>query len=364
MTYYLMNKNAPILHFSCRRNEYEELEAIELEWCASVRPLGYYDLSSYLEGRKAPKHRKHIEELLERYNCNDLEGFLRVTHALSLNDTFWVKEEHSALTWEEVSLYCNEFDELVSAAAFDGRFGSTSLSSTSPEFGTDGYFAKCWIREEEGIYLYKSGSNTFEIEPLSEYLASQVEEQLCPDYAPYDLAFYHDKLISKCKLFTSEKEGLVKAYDVLDRKKRTVASMLRYFDSIGSGDAFRRMCVLDALILNIDRHLGNFGVLVDNDTMKVLRMAPVYDNNRSLLFDMDTDQLKYRMDWCIHTCKPRFGVGFLQTAKGLLTEDIRQDLEKMRTFEFHQHPYISAEQERLDLLSKVVCRQVELILEK
>ena len=53
---------------------------------------------------------------------------------------------------------------------------------------------------------------------------------------------------------------------------------------------FRRM-VLDAVILNIDRHLGNFGVLFDTDTMEIQTMAPVFDNNRSLLFDLDDDQL-------------------------------------------------------------------------
>ena len=52
---------------------------------------------------------------------------------------------------------------------------------------------------------------------------------------------------------------------------------------------------------NTDRHLGNFGALIDNDTISVIRMAPVFDNNRSLLFDMDDDQLK-NTDRCIGTC--------------------------------------------------------------
>ena len=52
---------------------------------------------------------------------------------------------------------------------------------------------------------------------------------------------------------------------------------------------------------NTDRHLGNFGALIDNDTISVIRMAPVFANNRSLLFDMDDDQLK-NTDWCIGTC--------------------------------------------------------------
>lgn len=362
MNYILMNKDFAWLSFSSRRNEFDEVECSEHEWYTELRPWGYHNLTDYLTGRQAPKHRKHIAELLERYNCNDLEGFLNVTHALSLNDTFWVKPETSLLKWDDVSLYRNEFDELVAAAAFDGRIGSTSFSTTSPEFGTDGYFAKCWVRENGRIMLYKSGSATFEIEPLSEYLSCQLAEKLHMDYVPYDIAYYHDKLISKCALFTSEKAGLAKAHDLLPKGERSVSAMLNYFTSIGSGDSFRRMCVLDALILNTDRHLGNFGALIDNDTMSVIRMAPVFDNNRSLLFDMDIDQLK-NTDWCIGTCAPRFGADFILTARGMLTDDIRHDVEALRDFSFEQHPNIKAEEARLEALSTIVREQVKRILD-
>lgn len=361
MDYLLMNKDKALLSFRCERNEFDEVEAVEQEWFSDVRPIGYYDLTSYLESRKAPKHRKHIEELLTRYGCHDLEGFLKVTHALSLNDTFWVKEESSCLSWMDVSLYQNEFDEFISTAAFDGRFSSASLSTTSPEFGTDGQYAKCWVRENGQIYLYKSGSSLYELEPVSEYLASQLSQIICPDAVFYDLDFFHHRLISKCRLFTSEAVGLAKAHDLLPRDKRSVSNILRYFEHLGSGDAFRRMCVLDALILNVDRHLGNFGALVDNETMQVLKMAPVYDNNRSLLFDMDNRQLQ-QMEWCISTCRPRLGVDFIATAKGMLTEEIRADLEPLREFQFAQHKVVSIDQKRLALLSSIVRYQVNTIL--
>ena len=362
MEYLLLNKDTPILRFFCVRNVFEEVECRELEWLSETRPLAYHNLTDFLSARQAPKHRKHIEELLRRYGCDDLEGFLNVTHALSLNDTYWVKQADSLLTWEIVSLYHNKFDELVSNAAFDGRFSSVSLSTTSPEFGTDGQYAKCWMRENEQILLYKSGSATFEIEPLSEYLSCQIAERLQLPHVTYDLAFYHGKLISKCRLFTDEATGLVKAHDVLPKGERTVAAMLDYFASIGSEDAFRRMCILDALILNTDRHLGNFGVLVDNDTQRVLRMAPVYDNNRSLLFDMDDEQLK-KTEWCIGTCTPRFGTDFVATARGMLTDAIRRDVEALGDFQFAQHFRISASEERLGRLSAIVQEQVRRVLE-
>lgn len=359
--YVLMNRDEPVLDFICRRNEYDEPEFFEGRWHTDRRPIGYRTLISFLEHRKAPKHRKHIRQLLEQYGCDDLEGFLQVTHALSLNDTFWVCEMGSPLTWRSVSLYRNAFSEVISEAAFDGTVSETDFSSTSPEFGTDGYYAKCWVREESGIYLYKSGSDQYELEPLSEYLASQLAAELCPGAVSYDLAFHHDRLISKCPLFTNEAYGLAKASAVFGGEERTIPQLLRYFTEIGSGDAFRRMCVLDALIVNPDRHYGNFGVLFDNATMEILSMAPVFDHNRSLFPELDNDQL-VKPDWYLTHCRPRLGRDFLLTARGLLTEGIRQDLERLREFTFRQHPKIRAEQERLDALSKIVQGRIQNIL--
>lgn len=359
--YVLMNKDSRVLRFLCSRNEFDEPEFNELEWLGERRPIGYLDLESFLDKRKAPKHRQHIKELLERYGCDDLEGFVKVTHALSLNDTFWVKVADSDLTWADVSLYRNEFDQLISEAAFDGTISDTDMSSTSPEFGTDGYYAKCWVREEGDIWLYKTGSALNVLEPFSEYLTNQLAALICPDTVCYDLGVYHDKLVSKCRLFTSDKFGLAKASAVLESKS-TVPAMLAYFESIGSGDAFRRMCVLDAIALNPDRHMRNFGVLFDNDTMDVQRMAPVFDNNRSLFPELDEDQLA-APEWYIKKCRPRIGRDFIVTAKGLMTDAIRADLKNMTGFRFEQHPTMELPQNRLDLLSELVAGRVRALLE-
>lgn len=361
MDYLLLNKDLPMLAFHCRRNEFDEPEFFEDQWLTALRPIGYRNLTAFLEQRKAPKHRRHIQQLLEQYGCDDIEGFLRVTHALSLNDTFWVREAGSALTWREVSLYTNPFSEIISAAAFDGIISETDLSATSPEFGTDGQYAKCWKREDSGIFLYKSGSAYYEIEPLSEYLAAQLSARLCPGAVRYDLDFYRGKLVSKCPLFTDETTGLAKAGAVFRGEERTIPELLAYFDSIGGGDAFRRMCVLDAVILNTDRHYGNFGVLFDTETLEIRGMAPVFDHNRSLLPELDDDQLADPA-WYLRRCKPRLGQDFVRNARGLLTDDIRRDLAELRGFTFRQHPNIHADQARLDALNGIVQAQIRLIL--
>lgn len=65
--YVLMNRDVPVLEFLCRRNEFDEPEFFECQWHTSRRPIGYRGLASFLERRKAPKHRKHIQQLLEQY---------------------------------------------------------------------------------------------------------------------------------------------------------------------------------------------------------------------------------------------------------------------------------------------------------
>ena len=358
--YILMNKDCCVLSFLCIRNEYDEPTFQELQWHVDYRPIGYKTLAGFLERRKAPKHREHIQRLLERFGCDDLEGFLNVTHAVSLNDTFWVKRADRDICWDQVSLYRNEFDQLISEAAFDGSASSSELSTTSPEFGTDGNYAKCWIREDDGIYLYKTGSSRYEVEPLSEFLAAQLAAHICPNYVDYDLDFYRDKLISKCKLFTTEDLGLAKAAGIFT-EDRTIPAMLRYFEELGSGDAFRRMCILDALTYNPDRHYGNFGVLFNTDTMEPISMCPVFDNNRSLFPDLDQGQLE-NPDWYLQKCKPMIGKDFLVTARGLLTPEINSDLKNLLGFRFTQHDRITAPQERLDALSKIVNAQIKAIL--
>lgn len=85
MAYYLMNKDVQRLLFSCERDEYDEVRLDGLEWFTDIRPLGYSDLSDLLNRRKAPNHRKHIEQLPERYGCADIDGFIKVTNAVSLS---------------------------------------------------------------------------------------------------------------------------------------------------------------------------------------------------------------------------------------------------------------------------------------
>lgn len=69
-----MNKDVPYALFSCVQDEFGEESAVLREWYTDMRPIGLQSLTAWLEKRRAPKRRKHMEQLLEQYGCVGLEG--------------------------------------------------------------------------------------------------------------------------------------------------------------------------------------------------------------------------------------------------------------------------------------------------
>lgn len=142
----------------------------------------------------------------------------------------------------------------------------------------------------------------------------------------------------------------------------TVSRLLEWFSRAGCEDDFRRLCILDALLLNTDRHPGNMGLLVRNATQEVLGMAPVFDFNRAPLSDLDDplpavpgDSVRQRLPW--------FGRDFIATSRGLMTDAIRSDLKNLEGFRFTlpASPF-PVDNRRLETLSAVVNHQIQQLL--
>ena len=294
--YILMNKDTEVLPFTIvydRNNFYSFIADRPL----GRLPLGFESMEHWLDNRKASKHNGFLAELMDQCGCRNAEGFIRVTHATSINDTFWVKSAAENVHWKDVSLYTNDFDETISKLAFEGiGLYGIQLSSTSPELTTNGSFRKCFRKENGTIFMYKRGSSGYAnagTEPYCEIIGSSVAEKLCRNSVHYDLV--------------------------------TVS----FFERLGqeSADTFRRMMVIDALTFNRDRHAGNFGVLFDNDTLEPVKMAPVFDMNMCMLAGFMAQDLEN--PWSrIRQFSPSFsGVNdFISLGKAFLNSEIRKDL--------------------------------------
>ncbi|MCR5318150.1 MAG: hypothetical protein K6E22_07975 [Treponema sp.] len=336
LTYTLINKETPLCDFIIEGQG-------ELEICKITReqqPLPFWcqPLSTWVANRSSAKHRAHVEKILEMCGGKTKSGFIALTHCLSLTDTLWVKSDRESVTWKDVNLYENNFDEVVSKLSFDGNglFG-IQMSTTSPELTTDGAYDKCWLNEKDGIHLIKTGSegarNTG-LEPYGEVLASQVFEKLCKS-VKYSLRKFDGRVVSDCKIFTSQEFGYKPISLFLKSGvKYGLAETLEIYRDFGCEDEFRRMVVADCITLNCDRHFGNFGFMVNNDTFERTVLNPCFDFNMAFVpfaeegSDFGRPELDF--DQYLSRRGPVIGSDYVAPAKAILTPQIKKCVEEIR----------------------------------
>lgn len=354
-SYYLMNKNRKLLWFSIEKTLGSE-EAIAKECFVRRLPLGFYDISTWLENRDYAKHKEHFSKWLKEWNMDTLSGFIDATHCLGLNDCLWVKPVNSNLTWEDVNLYQNEFSDVAEKTAFDSGLYGLQLSSTSPEFTAEGSFPKFWKREGDDIFLYKAGQTgaaNVGLEPYAEYISSNIAKQIAEQkVVDYDLNMYKSRLCSKCKMFTQEDVGFVPAYKVLDsNRKYTIANILSIFKEFGFERECAEMFFIDSVVFNQDRHLGNFGFLVNNDSFEITGFAPLFDFNISMLcnaMDVDLDNPNKYFDE--YKVGHKLGGSFVEVGRELKS---KYGFLLPGSLEFPKHLLYNMDTQRLDRIQSI-----------
>ena len=370
ITYTLINKETPLCDFIIEGEG-------ELELCRIVKeyaPLPFWckDIDSWCASRSAAKHRTHVNKILELCGGKTKSGFIALTHSLSLTDTLWVKSDKENVTWKDVNLYENNFDEVVSKLSFDGNglFG-IQMSTTSPELTTDGAYDKCWLNEKDGIHLIKTGSegarNTG-LEPYCEVLASQVFEKIC-NSVKYNLRRFDGRVVSDCKLFTSQRFGY-HPIALFYKTRLTLPKLLEIYREFDSEDEFRRMIVADCITLNSDRHFGNFGFLVNNETFERTVINPCFDFNMAFVpfaengFDFGIDQNGKEIDFDEYLSKrpPVIGSDYVAPARAILTPEIKKCVEEIRETPLVLQCDDKFTKNRLAMVNKIKNAQCERIL--
>lgn len=368
--YCLMNKDTKLLEFSItspngleRCQIHKQYRPLPFWMDSSDKPL-QTNVYQWLTERNAAKHRHHIQEILDRYQCNNTTGFIKLTHCLSLNDTLWVKSEQENLSWSQVSLYENPFDEILSRLAFDGTglYGE-QISTTFPESTTNGTFDKCWIRENGKIKLLKagtSGASNAGLEPHSEVLASPIYEILCQGI-PYTLRSVDKTPVSCCDLFTDENHGF-KSAGTCRLAGTSAADLLDRFASYGCEDLFRGMIIADAVCINSDRHYGNFGFLINNQTFEVETVAPVFDYNLALFPYADWYEGFPDMETWMRRRGPVLGDTYVDTARALMTSHFRTELINLKDLALSIPTDHKFSKERLEIVNQFKNTQIDNLL--
>lgn len=378
MNYILKQFDKPLLKFSATTDTSEpEIQILWIdEGSRSLLPLDLAltpeGLSRWLRRRTIPKNRAYVHNLLAKcgLNLNRPLSIINVCKGLSLNDCYWVVQEDNDDVFEKVNLYDNPFSNVLAELAFTG-YGSSLRSSlfSSPEFTTNGMLRKCWRRIGGKVYLYKGGtegaSNTG-FEPYSEFYAAQIAAAMGVRAIPYGLSRWKGVLCSTCELFTSKEYSYIPVGHLVT--KGGMDAVKAYYESLGAEfmAALHEMLVFDAVICNVDRHFGNFGVMVDNRTNTVVSPAPLFDHGNSLFnfAGMDAWTSDAALEEYIETLTPSVYDDFLGTASAVLTPELREKLRHLLTFRFKKHSRYNLPEKRLRMIEKQVQKRARILLDK
>lgn len=378
MNYILKQFDKPLLKFSATTDTSEP--EIQILWIdegnRSLLPLDLTltpeGLSRWLRRRTIPKNRAYVHNLLAKcgLNLNRPLSIINICKGLSLNDCYWVVQEDNDDVFEKVNLYDNPFSNVLAELAFTG-YGSSLRSSlfSSPEFTTNGMLRKCWRRIGGKVYLYKGGtegaSNTG-FEPYSEFYAAQIAAAMGVRAIPYGLSRWKGVLCSTCELFTSKEYSYIPVGHLVT--KGGMDAVKAYYESLGAEfmAVLHEMLVFDAVICNVDRHFGNFGVMVDNRTNAVVSPAPLFDHGNSLLnfAGMDVWTSDAALEEYIETLAPSVYDDFLGTASAVLTPELREKLRHLLTFRFKKHSRYNLPEKRLRMIERQVQHRARILLDK
>lgn len=137
------------------------------------------------------------------------------------------------------------------------------------------------------------------------------------------------------------------------------------YDGIGQWISQRQAPKHRQYIADLLRMCGCYnldGFMVDNDTMQIKRMAPMFDHNQALLPYAEQEDFE-NLDVYLASRPTQIGEDFNEIAHALLTPEIRNDLKNLRGFEFQRNDEFNLPEERLQKLNKLVDQQIDGILE-
>lgn len=312
MKAYLMNKNKEValINFNEEYCSIDEIyEIINIEFAPLSLFNAFYDssqnntkvLNRWFKGRGIPSWRKDLERLLFNLGINTTEELLDKAFALSLSDQYWLKPKDMDIQWKNINFFDHDFEYkgFFDASMYDSASQNTELKT--PNNTTDGMLQKAWIIENGKRILVKGTYTMIGQEPINEWLTTKICERLDFPHCPYTIDVLDNKLISKCENFISPNQEIITAHDVFFSEKQSnndndyqhYLKILKKHHVPNAQNELENMLIVDYLMMNTDRHLKNFGVIRNVETLEWERLVPIFDTGQAMNCDKLTKDMNF-----------------------------------------------------------------------
>ncbi|MFC3848211.1 hypothetical protein ACFOPX_06710 [Helicobacter baculiformis] len=212
---------------------------------------------------------------------------------------------------------------------------------------------KCWHKNavSGNIELLKGwsvlGHDEYGKEPYCEYYMAQIAATLGFEHVPYDLP------ILDCLDENSLKELF---------KERNKNKMVQTIVGIYEKEKFQDPLLFDALTFNTDRHLGNFGMLIDNDTNELARPAPIFDNGMAF-FNHITEYDLENIPAYFTDERSALGMGFARQLEIACQPRHTESLLKLANFTFTRHKQYNLPEKWLQAGEKFIQQRSQEIIQ-
>ncbi len=291
--FYLMHLNDPVCALSVDLTSGAFRRIMRPENPELLPPAGMKGpdmLRRWWQRRAVPITQGRIRFLLREMGLATPQEYLVKNLGLSLSDHYWIKPIESDVEWDDVNLFTNDFTD---ATVKDGV-----AHGYSPSSSTQGDLQKFWIIDNGKRQLVKGNWGSNSQNSLNEVFATLLhEKQGKQPFCAY--AHYQTKKMAHihciCDCWTSAAIEFIPAIDVIESTKQKCAvSDYEHFINVcvqnGLTESHVRsfleyQILTDFILTNTDRHLNNFGVLRDTNTLKFVSMAPLFDSGNSMFWD-------------------------------------------------------------------------------
>lgn len=291
----LLLKDKPLLDIQADGN-CTILDFDRLPFALRKENVTFVDFMEWASNRTLSIGRSYAKEILNtlRLSQSSRYAVCKACRGLSLEDSYWIREDGDEKTWEEISLFRNRLSLFITEVSLSGRnirYQPERMGGHihTPELTTLGASAKGWIRKEDGLYLHKVGK--YEI-PSDEILTAlgiphisyQIsEEDEIDSYLSEERMQWiegtGEKLVNS-KLFTSEDVSLVTFEEFRSFCEGYGLNPYEEAEKIDR-ELYLNMQIADYILNNNDRHEQNWGFFMDNESGKLTGFCPLFDHDHA-----------------------------------------------------------------------------------
>ncbi len=257
-------------------------------------------IMKWLKRRTLLLSRKNAKKIYDLLDFDQIEDDYTKTdmaitcRAASVLDKYWIKINGEQLCWNEVDISRNRLNDIVAQVALHGDSLSFQGSYITPEVTTNGVFAKAWRRHADGtLWLYKLSSEGNN-QSQKEVMVSNLLDKCNVSHVRYEAGEDDGEYVCMCQRMSNDRYSVIPAneYNIYCAEHN-----IDFLDEILriDSDGYYKMHIVDYLISNSDRHSYNWGFYMDNNTMELVSLHPLFDHNGA--FDekmMNNDNSLYK----------------------------------------------------------------------